>query len=327
VTGTSKLPHGWALAFYPRSYRAEHGQEILATLAEATGPDRRVPPLREIGGLLRAGAVARVRATAGGAVSWWADGIHLGVFVLALLAFAPNAWDLLTCFYRGPHGQPATFWSFGLFPLLPLAIAVALMRGWVWAALPPAVVMAFQYGRHFHGRSLLPSLPHYGPYLMYGTEALPPLLIVVGLLVLAARGRRPLRHRSWLWWSPVLLAVLGEYFFHWWVNFSPTQTWWWPQVTRYWTISSPMLEIILAIQAVLFLLTIWATKVTGDLRWALATAIYLATGELSAIRNIGVEVTHPDLMTAAVVGTATGLLIMVSVVARHTRKLRGPADR
>lgn len=327
MTGTSNLRHGWALAFYPRSYRAEHGQEILATLAEATGPERRVPPLREIGGLLRAGALARVRATAGGAVSWWADGIHLGVFVLALLAFAPNAWDLLTSFYGIPQGETANFWVLGWYPLLPLAIAVALMRGWVWVALPPAVAMAFQYGRNFHGWSLLPSLPAYGPAFGYGTEALPPLLIVVGLLVLAARGRRPLRHRSWLWWSPVLLAVLGRQFFHWWVVFSPTQTWWWPQITRYWTISSPMLEVILVIQAVLFLLMIWATKATGDLRWALATAIYLTTGELSAIRNVGFELAHPDFMTATVVGSATGLLALCGLVARRTRNLRASADR
>jgi hypothetical protein len=327
MTGTANLRHGWALALYPRSYRAEHGQEILATLAEATGPDRRVPPLREIGGLLSAGALARVRATADGAVSWWADGIHLGVFVLALLAFAPNAVQLLHSFNEILQGETATFYPVAWFPLLPLAIAVALMRGWVWAALPPAVVMAIQYGRYFHGRSLLPSLPHYGPVLFDGIDALPPLLIVVGLLVLAARGRRPLRHRSWLWWSPVLLAVLGQPVFHWWVNNSPIQTWWWPQITRDWTISSPMLRIILAIQAALFLLTIWATKVTGDLRWALATAIYLSTGELSAIRNIGFELAHPDLMTATVVGTATGLLAMFGLVARRTRKLRASADR
>jgi hypothetical protein len=327
MTGPPHLRHGWALAFYPRSYRAEHGQEILATLAEATGPDRRIPPLREIGGLLSAGALARVRAAADGAVSWWADGIHLGVFVLALLAFAPNALHLLHSFYALAQGDTANFWPVGWYPLLPLAIAVALMRGWVWAAFPPAVVMAIQYGRFFHGRSLLPSLPYYGPVLMYGTEALPPLLIVIGLLVLAARGRRPLRHRSWLWWSPVLLAVLGQQFFHWWVIFSPTQTWWWPQISRYWTVSSPMLEIILAIQAALFLLTIWATRVTGDLRWALATAIYLVTGELSAIRNIGFELTHPTLVNTTVVGTATGLLIVFGLVARSTRKLRASADR
>jgi hypothetical protein len=332
MTGTPSPPslrHGWVLAFYPRSYRAEHGQEILATLAEATGPDRRVPPLREIGGLLRAGALTRVRATVGGEVSWWADGIHLGVFVLALLAFAPHARELLVPGYRIPRGAPWAF-TFDLWIgcCLQLAIAVALMRGWVWVALPPAVVMAFQHGRDFHGWSLLPSIPHYGLVTGgYGIEALPPLLIVAGLLVLAARGRRPLRHRSWLWWSPVLLAVLGEQFFHWWVYFSPTHTWWWPQITHDWTTSSPMLEIVLAIQAVLFLLTIWATKVTGDLRWALAAAIYLATGELSAIRNIGFELAHPTLVTATVVGTATGLLTMFSLVAWRTRKLRAPADR
>jgi hypothetical protein len=324
VTGASKLRHGWVLAFYPRSYRAEHGQEILATLAEATGPGRRTPPPREIVGLLRSGALARVRAAADGEVPWWADGIHLGVFVLALLAFAPNAWELLA----SVHGLSWTgFWALGWYPLLPLAVAAALMRGWVWVALPPAVAMAFQYGRHFHGRSLLSSLPAYGPVFGYGTEALPPLLIVAGLLVLAARGRRPLRHRSWLWWSPVLLAVVGRQFFHWWVDFSPAGTWWWPQVTRYWTISSPMLEIVLAVQAVLFLLAIWATKVTGDLRWALAIAVYLATGELSAVRNIGFELAHPDLITAAVVGTATGLLAVVGLVARRTRALRSSADR
>ncbi|GAB2842148.1 hypothetical protein GCM10027176_52570 [Actinoallomurus bryophytorum] len=324
MTGTANLRYGWVLALYPRSYRAEHGQEILATLAEATGPDRRVPPLREIGGLLSAGALARVRATADGAVSWWADGIHLGVFVLALLAFAPNTVQLLHSFNENLPGATAPFYPAAWFPLLPLVISVALMRGWVWVALPPAVVMAVQYGRYFHGRSLLPSLPDYGPDLFNGTDALPPLLIVAGLLVLAARGRRPLRHRSWLWWSPVLLVVLGQPVFHWWADNSPIQTLWWPQIT---TMSSPMRGIILVIQAAMFLLTIWATKVTGDLRWALATAVYLATVELSAIRNIGFELAHPDLMTATVVGTATGLLAMFGLAARRTRKVRASADR
>jgi hypothetical protein len=55
-------PYRWLLAAYPRGYRTEHGTEILATLAETTGPGRRIPPRRacDPAPLHRAGARALV---------------------------------------------------------------------------------------------------------------------------------------------------------------------------------------------------------------------------------------------------------------------------
>jgi hypothetical protein len=63
---------------YPRGYRREHGPEILATLAKTSRPGR-IPPVREIVGLLRGGLATRPRHAAQGPVPWWADGVHLGI--------------------------------------------------------------------------------------------------------------------------------------------------------------------------------------------------------------------------------------------------------
>jgi hypothetical protein len=61
------------LRAYPPSVRAGRGEEILATLAEATPPGRHLPAARESAALVVGGLRARARlATAEGPARVWA---------------------------------------------------------------------------------------------------------------------------------------------------------------------------------------------------------------------------------------------------------------
>jgi len=66
---------------YPARYRERHGAELLGTLLESH-PSRRLPSPRESASLLDAGLLIRFRSRLD-KVPARADGLHLGVFLLA----------------------------------------------------------------------------------------------------------------------------------------------------------------------------------------------------------------------------------------------------
>ena len=79
--------------------------------------------------LIRGGAIARARGTAAGPVPWWADGIHLGVFVIALAACTLTAAKVLDATiglttHFSFHDMP--WWWEPWDNLLPMLVALAL---------------------------------------------------------------------------------------------------------------------------------------------------------------------------------------------------------
>ncbi|TXK34178.1 hypothetical protein [Nonomuraea sp. C10] len=158
------------LVAYPPAYRRERGEELVATLMEATG-ERRWPPAREVLHLVGGGLAARVRE-AGGRTAWWADGLHVGVLAVAASTYAGKVHVL-------PH-LVRPVWT-----ALAVLLVLAIMRGWVRLALPLAAAAALQA----HG------VGDFGPW---SEHPAPYWVVVAGLAVLAVRpGRMP--SRSWLW--------------------------------------------------------------------------------------------------------------------------------
>jgi hypothetical protein len=138
------------LRAYPPSVRAERGEEILATLAEATPPDRRVPAMRESAALVVGGLRARARAAVtAGPAQVWVDGLYYG----ALLVTLTNVnWLLLRGWWQPVWlaalvaGPVALLRARLRLALVPLGL-VALWAGWPMLALSgrfaaPAVLVA-----------------------------------------------------------------------------------------------------------------------------------------------------------------------------------------
>lgn len=307
----------WLLVAYPRSYRRQHGPEILATLALTTRPGR-IPPVREIVGLVRGGLATRPRHAAQGPVPWWADGVHLGIFILALAAFAPgsaNLYDAVVGEIRHP-GFLFNPWWYPWSNLLPLLIALALMRGRVWIALPPAVAMAFGQIRflyvspaHHQGIDLFPSVPLFDLPASTPRQALPSLLILAGLIVLAARRLPTLRHRSWCWWLPVLIAVCAQE-----ISNEAPRFLQWPAPQAQWATLPAYLTVVLLVLAV------WATAISGDLRWTLAFGITVAAQELATINGLSATLREHDTTTILYSGGAALLAAVMVLTTRRARR-------
>lgn len=310
----------WLLATYPRDYRKKHGAEILATLAATRRDDRRggIPPVREVFGLLRGGLAIRPRHTARGPVPWWADGLHLGVFILALTAFAPPAYYAIVrqIQHSGSlHGPPGWYpWS----SLLPLLVALALMRGWARVALVPAAVMALGEARfllgspgHPLGGDRLLVVPRFVYSVYPAGRTLPTFVIVAGLAVLAIRRRpRTLRHRSWLWWVPVVVSGVAAEIWR-----VPPAALRWPRVPEEWW-SSLSAYLVLA----LIVLAVWATAVSGDLRWSLAIGITVAAQEVVTLHNLPVSLRQHNADTIVFSGGAVLVLATLLLTARTARR-------
>jgi hypothetical protein len=307
----------WLLAAYPRDYREQYGPEILATLAQSTRPGR-IPPMREIIGLVRGGMATRPRHTAEGPVPWWADGIHLGIFVLALTAFAPGAANLYDA-VAGEAQHPGFLFSPWWYPwsdLLPLLIALALMRGRAWIALPPAVAMAFGQirflvaspARH-QGIDLFPAIPLFDQPASTPRQALPSLLILAGLMVLVARRRPMLRHRSWCWWLPVLIAGCAQEI---WTE--PPHYLAWPGPQAQWAILPAYLTVVLLV------LALWATAISGDLRWTLAFGITVTAQELATVNGLPATLREHDTTTILYSGGAALLMAVMVLTTRRAHR-------
>jgi hypothetical protein len=182
------------LLAYPPQVRAARTEEILTTLAESAGGDRRMPSVREAWSLLVEGVRARARlAAADGPGRIWADGLQLGVL---LLMFA-NLGVLLR-----------EAWWYRAWMVVLGATVVAILRARPRVALVLVAVAAVA------ARPLLPMrlpqglfgwAPGYGDWSTVARQVAPVLLVaVLSLPVL----RRRLRARAW-WWLLVPLAQVA----------------------------------------------------------------------------------------------------------------------
>ena len=270
-------PYALFMRAYPKEYRAAHGSEIVGTLLEAGVPGRRTPSLREAAWLVAGGLKVRLHATTERG-SWWTDGLHLGVLVLALLNLPLNL---------------------GLYPYWfagSALLVLALLRGWVWMALPLALVSVFQVSRPLvFGAHLMGVVPIFGP--MYGDwpDILQFGVVAAGLIVLvtwrgmALRPERRLRPRSWKWLALAALLVIAS--------------------THQTGISSHLEILWTILEGSLMLVAIWATAMTADARWLLAAVVYL----LPAIADLAT----PDRLSllSSAYWDVLGLLVLAMATA------------
>lgn len=254
---STAFTEGWYRLFlraFPAGHRIEYGAEIIGTLLNGTS--HRAPSPRETAGLLTAGFAARVRATT--AAPWWADGLQLGLLMLALANLAYGIAD---------HSTP--WWL-----VTSAALVGALLRGWALAALPLALAVALSTGRAMLlGTQATPSPSQIlGPANHNWVSLAPYGVLAIGAIALAAdRSTRPrcprLRVRP-LWWLAIpaasfaLTYMLGtrEY----------GETW---QLVRAGT------------EGILLLTGVLATAIARSPRWALAAAIYVLPGMASPLTN------------------------------------------
>ncbi|GAA1598195.1 hypothetical protein GCM10009678_94460 [Actinomadura kijaniata] len=264
------------LRAFPSRHRAEYGAEILGTLMN-DAPRR--PSPRETAGLVTAGLTARAREAAGRPVPWWADGLHLGLLVIALANLSYNVSD------RVSPGWLA----------VSAALVVALLRGWAPAVLPLALVVALSTGRvMLFGIGAASWSPLLGPAYHNWVSLIPYGALAGGAVVLAARRSRDLRVRPWWWLAiPALALVLA----------------WAPGGWRYGEVWQ---AVKMGTEGVVLLAGIAATAVARSPRWALAAALYVLPGVVSAL-------TYPPMSARYIAYwlTLTALLLTMAVTARR----------
>ncbi|MFC1419287.1 hypothetical protein [Streptacidiphilus cavernicola] len=323
MTGGVGWTERWyrALLFgYPREYRERHGDELVGTLLEAA-PSRRLPSPRESASLLDAGLLARLR-TGLDLVPAWADGLRLGLLLLALTQAGTLLGSLSGSQQRAD-----------LPVLLPAALlaALALLRGTMVAAavlgLVPALVTTYQTLRlPAHGTDLLVGFfssrtiamsAGAGGWLSPGTAQF--WLIAVGSLVLAVhrRTRGALPRRSWGWLA-VLLVQAG--FTAW----SRTLLLPAPRPPAFPTPGGATLAAMLAPPLVatvcLLLLALRATVAIRDPRWMVAAGVYLVPVAVFAAAVVSVQpsaIVTLDYELPVVLLAAAGAVVLLRGAARR----------
>jgi hypothetical protein len=162
VTGTAALERGYRrlLACYPRRFRDEHREEMLAVLLACARDGQRRPGLIEAADLIRSGLGMRLRPDSSQAArQGWSDA--LAVFSLAgpvFLVLTSLAADL-TLYRRAvlTLAHPRGFWILLGLQVLVAALVVAAQR---WAAVAVmAVTAAYSAFPWFSLRWLWPLSP------------------------------------------------------------------------------------------------------------------------------------------------------------------------
>ncbi|GAA4608418.1 hypothetical protein GCM10023195_32960 [Actinoallomurus liliacearum] len=260
------------LRAYPPAYRAAHGEEIVGTLLEVSAGKGR-PSIRECAGLVAGGLAARLRERAAQSGPWWADGLALGAFLIALI----NLFGDLTM-VEVDRGGPDTVWAIGSAVLF-----LALLRGRLWVALPLVLLEAYQVNRSLiGGDSILGVVPNFGPDYSSGETvtrygAMAAALVVLAVLAVR-RSSRP-QSRSW-WWVAALATMWAARHVHLPMS-SHTETFCSSDTDCHVTRVPdyfPVVDLARAgLTMVLLSCGVWATAVTRDLRWALAGAFVLLT--------------------------------------------------
>jgi hypothetical protein len=197
----AELSYRIALRAFPKQYREERGEEIVATILE--GGDGWRPRVREFFGLFWAG-IAQRSLQAGGVRTAGSvrAGIRLGAYSLLWLA-ANDAAASLVHFHNYYHGH-ARFVGAAVTGFLVL---LTLSRGW-WAA-PLTLVLVWELVAATYFAN--------SPSRLWGlgSDSLAPWTAVFlpALLCLFARPRkqepRDLRSPLWAIAAPVLGALMG----------------------------------------------------------------------------------------------------------------------
>lgn len=311
---------------YPRPYRQRHGAELLGTLLEAH-PSRRLPSLRESAGLLDAGLLARLRGRLEQAPAW-ADGVQLGVLLLALM----QAGSVL--------GRVSTVQQPQLPVLLPsLLLVVALLLGRMGTAALLATVTAVTVTRQalmlsggtgYFGVSLtarvveVPGSSGLGFWLSASVWQFWAIVVGSAVLALNLRGRGPLPRRSWWWLTvPLLEAAYSSYS----RSLMPAAPL--PDPGHLILPGSVAALSVLPLVAavVLLLLALRATVGIGDARWAVAAGVYLVPAGVYAAALVCTRpsdiVTLDGYLPTVVLAAACAVVLL----RRASRRAAGRAAR
>lgn len=282
------------LQIYPAAFRDRHGADIIGTLMERSTPGQRVPSLRETAAIVREGLAARARQATESPVSCWADGLHLGVLVLAVVHLVHVFADIVL------QGRSAWPWV-----AASVALTLTLLRGRLWAALPLALGSAFVVSRAMLFGYAAADWPLLSNATVYqGWISLTPYwLMAVGVVVLTARRSRALRPRSWWWLAIPVTTFTGDALFG---------------VELYSELGSLGRA---GLEGGLLLAGIWITTVTRSPRWALAAAIYVVPGELYTIVHL------PHALRSAKVTTYwAALAVLLLAIAGTALRVRTDAE-
>jgi hypothetical protein len=237
------------LLAYPRGYRRDHGDELLDVLMESTSPELTRPPLKEVAGLLAGGAKARMLRLTRRRL--WPEAVHLAITAVTVTSFAA----LL------PYVGAIPFWV-----ALSAASVVAVVRGWVWVALPLTLAtgikaVAVAGGWQFAELTMLPVEPTAltDAYLFSRSSPLAVglgyAMVIFGLLAMATWRR--VRPRSWWWLAAALPLAWGN---------------------GGWLLEESLIPLSasrMALEFGVFGLAVVAAFVTRDLRWTVASTLYL----------------------------------------------------
>ncbi|QBI53566.1 hypothetical protein [Streptomonospora litoralis] len=276
------------LRSYPARYRAAHGAEIVGTLLEASESRRRLPAPREAFGLVRGGLAARARAAGDRPGPWWLDGLHLGVFLLALAN--------LVSAVRGFNGIGDAWWL-----ACSAGTAIALLRGRPLVAAPFAALLCYQVYRPY---VRLPEvvndlIPYSGPTYAITVQWQPSLPFwvlasgVAVLLLAAAASPGRLRPRSGWWLAPLVPALAyGAASDALLVDpAAATQVW---------------VGITAAAVGALLLAGIRVAAATRDPRWALAAAVSVLPDQFAAFEHL------PAPVLSGYLAALCGLVVMMA---------------
>jgi hypothetical protein len=299
-----------ALRMYPRAFREEHDEEMLATLAEARDAGEPRRHVREMASLLRGGSRQRwLRSTDGSFAATLRQGLAWGVLFCVVRQAGFAVCDVIHAFADewGEPSRPALL-LLGLGWIVTFCLLASGRRRWGLLTLT-VVVCAIVFDPM---RALLSFVSLDGSYsLSFALRQFPPVLLpLLAAWVWPSRG---VRLPAWSW-APLLAlaAIVPAVSTHSWLTLS-----WGFWGTRLFEIYVPYaaLAAVAGVAVAVLLAASWS-----DPRWAVAAALVFsqlgARVLLSSLEGEGLAGSLPQVFLLWVVVPAAAIFM-----ARRARSL------
>jgi hypothetical protein len=274
------------LRAYPQPYRAERGEEILATVLDAAPDDRRWPPAREARSLIAGGL--RVRAARNRQLP-----VTVNLRLAALLAAALWLTNAVTTFLnfatdRHMYQLPAA--GAALFAACALGSCLAIASAWLW---PRAVTVGIALAVTA-AAALACSQSHLLGDWSFDVRLIGPPLAVAALAT--GKDRPP---RSWLWMpGAFLVAPLPALF-------PDAVGQWWPLAFALFPVT---FFVVLGVSLLWF---------AADARPAIAFGVYFEA--IYVIRGFGIA---PQLTGAETAGVVLVVVLLAAALAGAALRTR-----
>jgi hypothetical protein len=204
MTLTERL-YSWALRMYPAAFREEHGEEMLATVAERRDAGEPMHVIRDLASLLRGGGRQRWLASTGGSpAATLRQGLAWGVLLVVIRQAGFAVDDLVRPFVNGwPDPSRPLHVLLVVGWIVTLGLLASGRRRWGLAVLTCAVCCLL-YGPI---RELLLDVSDPASFsLSVALRQFPPVLLP--LLAAFAWPARGVRLPAWFWAPLVALAAV-----------------------------------------------------------------------------------------------------------------------